>query len=171
MAKNFDSMEDSNRSSNASIHDISDPSRRTVLRGSAAVAIGSLLAGCALPGAIGAKLAEPDVPVVAVVGDGGFMYTVQELMTAIELQLPIPVIIWNNDCLAMIRDGMDANDIPRMAIHPLAPDFPKLAQAFGCQSAAPNSKAELVECVKRALADKGPTLIVINEDSGWLTAE
>lgn len=127
--------------------------------------------GCALPGAIGAKLAEPDVPVVAVVGDGGFMYTVQELMTAIELQLPIPVIIWNNDCLAMIRDGMDANDIPRMAIHPLAPDFPKLAQAFGCQSAAPNSKAELVECVKRALADKGPTLIVINEDSGWLTAE
>ena len=124
--------------------------------------------GCALPGAIGAKLAEPDVPVVAVVGDGGFMYTVQELMTAIELQLSIPVIIWNNDCLAMIRDGMDDNDIPRMAVSPLAPDFSGLAKAFGCQSAAPSGRAEFAETVRQALTGTGPTLIVINEDAGWL---
>jgi 5-guanidino-2-oxopentanoate decarboxylase len=127
--------------------------------------------GCAMPDAIGAKLAAPDVPVVAVVGDGGFMYTVQELMTAVEEKLPLPVIIWNNNCLAMIRDGMDSNQIPRMAVQPQAPDFPALATAFGCHSAAPQSRADLADCVTRALAADGPTLIVVNEDSDWLLAE
>ena len=127
--------------------------------------------GCALPGAIGAKLAQPDLPVVAVVGDGGFMYTMQELMTAVEHQLPLPVIIWNNDCLAMIRDGMDDNNIPRVAISPLAPDFDQLALAFGCQSMRPDSRAELADCVGQALENPGPTLIIIDEDSSWLVAE
>jgi thiamine pyrophosphate-dependent acetolactate synthase large subunit-like protein len=124
--------------------------------------------GCAMPDAIGAKLAAPEVPVIAVVGDGGFMYTVQELMTAIEQRLPLPVVIWNNNCLAMIRDGMDDNAIPRIAIEPQAPDFHALAKAFGCQSAAPQSRAELAECVTRALTAGRPTLIVIDEGSGWL---
>lgn len=124
--------------------------------------------GCAMPGAIGAKLAAPERPVVAVVGDGGFMYTVQELMTAIEMRLPIPIIIWNNDCLAMIRDGMDDNDIPRMAINPQAPDFPGLAKAFGCASVVPQSREALADAVSTALAGDGPTLIVVNEGSGWL---
>jgi 5-guanidino-2-oxopentanoate decarboxylase len=61
--------------------------------------------GCALPGAIGSKLALPDRTAVALVGDGGFMFTVNELATAVEEKLSIPIVIWHNHSYAMIRDG------------------------------------------------------------------
>jgi thiamine pyrophosphate-dependent acetolactate synthase large subunit-like protein len=59
--------------------------------------------GCGLPDAIGAKLALPDTPVVTFAGDGGFMFTVQELVTAAELGLPLPIILWNNESPGSIR--------------------------------------------------------------------
>ena len=90
--------------------------------------------GCALPDAIGAKLALPEIPVVALVGDGGFMFTVNELATAVEEELCIPIIIWHNHSYAMIRDGMRKRDIPEIGVNPRAPDFVKLADAFGCMA-------------------------------------
>ena len=88
--------------------------------------------GCALPGAIGAKLASPQTPVVALVGDGGFMFTVNEVATAVEEELCIPIIIWHNHSYAMIRDGMVKRGIPQIGVNPRAPDFIKMAEAFGC---------------------------------------
>jgi 5-guanidino-2-oxopentanoate decarboxylase len=124
--------------------------------------------GCALPGAIGAKLAMPDLPVVALVGDGGFMFTVQELMTAIETKLTIPIIIWNNDSLAMIRDGFDLRGIPRIGVNQLNPDFVKLAEAFGCAGERVENRDDFNNAVTRALAAQGPTVIEVREGASWL---
>ena len=60
----------------------------------------------ALPNAIGAKLALPDRPVTVLVGDGGFMFTMPELVTAAELGLSMPIVIWENGGLKQIQDDM-----------------------------------------------------------------
>ena len=124
--------------------------------------------GCALPSAIGAKIACPDTPVVAVAGDGGFMFTVQELMTAAELRLPIPVVIWNDEGYGMIRHGMDAAGIARTADSPCTPDFARLAEGFRCRFARPQSGEEFAATVTAALSAGAPTLIVVDEGAGWL---
>lgn len=125
--------------------------------------------GCALPGAVGAKLACPDRTVVALVGDGGFMFTVNELATAVEEGLSIPIIIWHNDSYAMIRDGMKKRGIPEIGVNPRAPDFVKLADAFGCPGVAVDSEAGLRRALDDARAHAGPSLIVARENDAWLT--
>ena len=124
--------------------------------------------GCALPGAIGAKLALPDRAVVALVGDGGLLFTLQELATAVEEQLCIPIILWNNDSLAMIRDGMIKRGIPEIGVNPKNPDFIKIAEGFGCSTATPGTLDEFAVCVRDALTCDGPTLIEVREDASWL---
>ena len=124
--------------------------------------------GCALPGAIGAKIALPDRPVVALVGDGGFLFTIQELATAVEEALSIPIILWNNDSLAMIRDGMIQRGIPQIGVNPRNPDFMKIAEGFGCRTARPESPASFASAVDEALQASVPTLIEIRENSEWL---
>jgi len=124
--------------------------------------------GCALPGAIGAKLALPDRTTVALVGDGGFMFTVNELATAVEEKLTIPVIIWHNHSYAMIRDGMTKRGIPEIGVNPRAPDFIKLAGAFGCPGCSVANHAGFQQAMHDALKHHGPSLIVVHEDDDWL---
>ncbi len=124
--------------------------------------------GCALPGAIGAKIAFPDRPIVALVGDGGFLFTIQELATAVEEELGIPIILWNNDSLAMIRDGMVKRGIPEIGVNPRNPDFIKIAEGFGCHQARPDSIGAFQDAVKSALAAATPTLIEVREGADWL---
>ncbi len=125
--------------------------------------------GCALPGAIGAKLARPEKTVVALVGDGGFMFTVNELATAVEEGLTIPVIIWHNHSYAMIRDGMVKRGIPEIGVNPIAPNFIKLAEAFGCPGVEVNSEAEFREAFQAAGKHAGPSLIIAAENDAWLS--
>ncbi len=124
--------------------------------------------GCALPGAIGARLARPETPVVALVGDGGFMFTVNELATAAEERLSIPIIIWHNHSYAMIRDGMVKRGIPQIGVNPKAPDFVKLAEAFGCPGVQVDSEATFRQALDDALGYAGPSLIVAFENDAWL---
>ena len=124
--------------------------------------------GCALPGAIGAKIAFPDRPVVALLGDGGFLFTIQELATAVEEELTIPIILWNNDSLAMIRDGMVKRGIPEIGVNPKNPDFIKVAEGFGCATESPSSLEEFDLAVAHALTAKGPTVIEVHENADWL---
>jgi len=124
--------------------------------------------GCALPGAIGAKIALPDRSVVALVGDGGFLFTIQELATAVEEGLGIPVILWNNDSLAMIRDGMVKRGIPEIGVNPKNPDFIKVAEGFGCRTAQPQSIEAFAAEVAAALKVGVPTVIEIRENAEWL---
>lgn len=124
--------------------------------------------GCALPDAIGAKLAAAQKTVLALVGDGGFMFTVNELATAVEEQLSIPIIIWHNHSYAMIRDGMTKRGIAEIGVNPVAPDFVKLAEAFGCPGTRVDSEVGFRQALRAAVAHAGPSLIIVMENDAWL---
>lgn len=127
--------------------------------------------GCALPDAIGAKIAVPETPVVVLVGDGGFLFTIQELATAVEeeLELAIPIVLWNNDSLAMIRDGMVERAIPETGVNPKNPDFIKIAEGFGCHALRPDNMDAFTDAVDVALSATEPTVIEVREDADWLS--
>jgi thiamine pyrophosphate-dependent acetolactate synthase large subunit-like protein len=124
--------------------------------------------GFALPMAIGAKIGAPRRPVIAVAGDGGVMFTVNELATAAEERVALPVIVWNNDALKAIADGMDERQIPRIGVEPRSPDFLRLAESLGCHANRPASAAQLGKSVHDALIADRPTLIEVRQDSPWL---
>ena len=115
--------------------------------------------GFALPAAIGAKIAQPERAVVALAGDFGLQFTLQELMTAVELGLSLPVIVWNNAALGQIRDDMQAAGIPAVGVIARNPDFVAVARAFGAEGIRATGPAELTESIRGALSRKGPTLI------------
>ena len=124
--------------------------------------------GCAVPGAIGAKIAKAETPVVALVGDGGLMFTVNEVATAVEERLSIPIIVWHNNSFAMIRDGMVKRGIPQIGVNPEAPDFVKLAEAFGCPGIEVCDQESFIDAIAEAFNYPGPSIIVVMEDSEWL---
>ena len=124
--------------------------------------------GNALPNGIGAKLACPNSPVVVLAGDGGFMFTMPELLTAVDLSLSLPVIIWENGGLKQIQDDMDAVDISRVGVEGVNPDFVSLAKACHCEGIYADTKAKFIEGVKRALEVSVPTLILVRENDKWL---
>ena len=124
--------------------------------------------GCGLPDAIGAKLALPDVPVVTFVGDGGFMFTVQELVTAAELKLALPIILWNNDGLKQIEDGMTQRGIEPVGVNGINPDFVALAQACRCHALTIDSAQGLKDAIDAAFKSDRPTVIEVNESASWL---
>lgn len=126
--------------------------------------------GVALPMAIGAKIGAPHRPVIAVAGDGGLMFTVNELATAAEERLALPVIVWNNDALKEIADQMDRRQIPRVGVEPKSPDFLGLARSLGCHATRAESAQHLASSLRDALAADRPTLIEVREDSPWLAA-
>jgi 5-guanidino-2-oxopentanoate decarboxylase len=125
--------------------------------------------GYAMPAAIGAKIARPDRAVVAVCGDGGFLFTVQELGTAAELGLPLPILIWNNDAFGQIAQNMRDVGIPEIAVKQKNPDFQTLAAAYGIRAVRPDSLKGIEAALREAFAAKGPTLIEVREDSAFLT--
>lgn len=125
--------------------------------------------GYALPAAIGGKLAAPERAVMVIVGDGGFQFTLQELGTAVEQRLPMAIILWNNDSLAQIRDGMLSRDIPTIGVNQHNPDFLKLAEAYGCLTARPDSLAALQQAVRDAHEAQLPTVIEVRESAAFLS--
>lgn len=124
--------------------------------------------GCALPNAIGAKLGQPERPVAVLVGDGGFMFTLQELITAVELQLALPIIIWNNNGFKQIKDDMLTRGIPPIGVQGMNPDFIMLAKAFGARGVRPKSVGELESAVADGLEANVPTIIELVEGDAWL---
>ena len=125
--------------------------------------------GYAVPAAIGGQIACPDRPTIAIVGDGGFLFTMQELGTAVELGLPLPILVWNNDAFGQIAYGMNKRDIPELGVRQRNPDYLALARAFGAEAVRPDSLSALQEAISAALSAKGPTLIEVREDSSFLS--
>ena len=115
--------------------------------------------GFALPAAIGAKVAQPERAVVALAGDFGVQFTLQELVTAVELQLPLPVVVWNNEALAQIRDDMLAAGIEPVGVAGRNPDFQALAAACGAAGCRVRGPEALTQGVRAALEARGPTLL------------
>ncbi|AYC32501.1 5-guanidino-2-oxopentanoate decarboxylase [Pseudomonas cavernae] len=116
--------------------------------------------GYGLPAGIGAKFGAPARPGLVLVGDGGFLYTAQELATAVEeLDSPLVVLLWNNDALGQIRDDMLGLDIEPVGVLPRNPDFAGLGRAFGCTVKQPQSLDELEGDLRAGFGHPGVTLI------------
>lgn len=126
---------------------------------SASTGFGTL--GYALPAGIGACLAEPDVPTVVVVGDGGFMFTLSELATAVASGCAPVIVVWNNDGYREIRDAMLSLDIVPVGVDHPAPDLVALARAFGCRADKAKSFAAFADLLSNHQAGL-PTLIVLD---------
>ena len=115
--------------------------------------------GYALPAAIGAKVAQPARAVVALAGDFGLQFTSQELMSAVELDLSLPIIVWNNEALGQIRDDMRAAGIAPIGVVGRNPDFIALAAACGAAGVRVHTAAALGAALRTALGRSGPTLV------------
>lgn len=124
--------------------------------------------GWSLPAAIGAKLARPKQPVVSIIGDAGILFSIQELSSAANLRLPLPILLWNNDGLGQIRDDMIERKMPEIGVTPENPDYQMLAIAFGCRAVKPGSLKEVAEALKSALTADRPTLIEVRQDARFL---
>ena len=119
--------------------------------------------GYALPAAIGARIAAPDRAVVALAGDFGFQFTSQELATAVELELSLPIVLWNNHALGQIRDDMRAARIAPTGVVGRNPDFQALAAAYGAHAVRIRDADHLAKEMEAALRRRGPTLLEAQE--------
>jgi len=104
-------------------------------------------------------IAEPNRPALALAGDFGFQFTSQELATAVELQLSLPIAIWNNSALGQIRDDMVAAHIPPTGVIGHNPDFLALARAYGAHAERARGPEQLTAAIRSALQRRGPTLV------------
>ncbi|HEY2996362.1 MAG TPA: thiamine pyrophosphate-binding protein [Methylomirabilota bacterium] len=119
---------------------------------------GSASLGYAVPAAIGAKVARPERAVIAVCGDGGFMYSVNELATAVKYRLPIVFLVLNDNRFGAIQ-WLQELIFKRSGEAELAnPDFVALAHAFGAYGERVDV-GSLTSAIQRALAADGPTVI------------
>ena len=130
----------------------------------AATGYGTL--GYGLPASLGAQIAKPDLPVIALVGDGGIMFTLSELATAVEYQLPVIILLWHNHGYEEIRHYMDKHNVERLGVDIQAPDFIAVAKGFGCATARIGKPAELTEALNARPINK-PYLLEIDADK-WL---
>jgi acetolactate synthase-1/2/3 large subunit len=126
--------------------------------------------GWAMPAAIGAKLACPQRPVIALVGDGDFMMTMQELSFLAQYEVPVVVIVANNRGWMAIKDLQYdvlgegcafGNDFERSG-EPYSPDFEQVARAFGVAAETISQPGELGGALKRALEGGKPALISVD---------
>jgi acetolactate synthase-1/2/3 large subunit len=126
--------------------------------------------GYGLPAAIGAQMAAPQRPVVALLGDGGMQFTLAELGSAVEAEAPIIILLWNNGGYGEIKRYMKNRDIPLLGVDLHTPDFLRIARAFGCKAARAANFADLRDLLLAAASAPGPTLIEVLEAAAFLQA-
>jgi acetolactate synthase-1/2/3 large subunit len=118
--------------------------------------------GSGFPTALGAKVAHPDKPVVAITGDGGFMFGVQELATAVQFNIGVVTLVFNNNAYGNVRRDQRMRFDGRVVAADLVnPDFVKLAESFGVASSRVTSPDHFKPALEKALAHGGPSLIVV----------
>ena len=117
--------------------------------------------GFALPAAIGSKFAVPDSPAVAIIGDAGVMFTIQDLMTAVEHNISVIVIVFNDRGYGVERRHQDHLYGRRSGVELLPPDFVALAHAFGARGMLINDLDKLGNAIDDALNHEGPVLIEV----------
>ena len=117
--------------------------------------------GFGLPAAIGAQVANPDKKVLAIVGDGGFQMTFQELMLIKEYNLPVKIFIINNSYLGMVRQWQELFHEKRYSSVDLSynPDFIKIGEAYGIKSIQLTNKKDLKKHLKKIL-ESGEAVLV-----------
>lgn len=118
--------------------------------------------GYGIPAAIGAQIANPDKKVIAIVGDGGFQMTQQELILLKQYSLPVKVIILNNNALGMVRQWQELFHNKRFSQIDLSinPDFMKLADAYGIESLKISDRSSL-SSIEEAIKNNKPMVIEV----------
>jgi acetolactate synthase I/II/III large subunit len=118
--------------------------------------------GASFPIGLGAKLAQPARAVVSVIGDGGFLYNSQELATAVKYQIPIIIVLFNDNAYGnVLRAQQEEFDGHVLGTQLHNPDFVQLAQSYGVQAARAHGAAELAQALRVAVAAGEPTLIEV----------
>ncbi|NYS59340.1 5-guanidino-2-oxopentanoate decarboxylase [Vreelandella salicampi] len=123
--------------------------------------------GYGLPAALGAALACPEHPVVALVGDGGLQFVLGELATARDLPYPVAVVIWNNQGYDEIRRYMAMHEVPQLGVNLTAPDFADLARAYTCRYRAVGDPASLGKALAQ-LGDADSPLLIEVDAAAWM---
>ena len=118
--------------------------------------------GFALPAALGCKIGAPDREVIAVIGDGGFQMTIQELGTIFQTQAAVKIVILNNDFLGMVRQWQQLFFDKRYASTELVnPDFITISKGYRIESRRVEKRDELNQSVKEMLDYNGPYLLEV----------
>ncbi len=117
--------------------------------------------------ALGVKVAHPDKAVVSIAGDGGFMFGVQELATAVQYGISVVTVLFNNGSYGNVRRDQMQRYAGRLIGSELVnPDFVRLAESFGAMGLRVNSPAELKGALERALGENGPVIIEVPLETG-----
>lgn len=125
-------------------------------------AMGSGTIGFGLPAAIGAKLAKPDRQVLALCGDGGFLFSCQELSTAVKHQVAIVVLLFNDNAFGIVDYGQRKEGQLFGDEALVNPDFTALAESFGAEAERVDSLEQIGEVVEKALTRNRLTVIEVS---------
>ncbi len=115
--------------------------------------------GFALPAAIGSAIAEPERPVLAFTGDGGLMMCTAELGTAVQNKCKLVLVVFNDECLTLIRAKQRRRQLPNAGIDFSPADFATIARGFGCSAFRVERPDELRPAIAAAFAADGPAVI------------
>jgi acetolactate synthase-1/2/3 large subunit len=119
--------------------------------------------GFALPAAIGAKFGTPDRDVIAIIGDGGFQMTLQELGTIMQTGIGVKIVILNNHFLGMVRQWQELFNQRRYSFVDIqSPDFVRLASAYGIPGQYVEERKDLGIALKEMMETKGPYLLEVS---------
>ena len=124
--------------------------------------------GYGFPAAMGAQMAFPDRQVIAIVGDGGFQMTLNDLATVVQYRVPVKIAIINNRALGMVRQWQEIFFEKRYCDIDLdfAPDFVKLAEAYGIRGARVEHRTDVADAIEDFLSDREPRLLDVWVDPG-----
>lgn len=120
--------------------------------------------GWSMPAAIGAKISQPNRNVVSLCGDGGFMFTAQELATAVKYEMGLPVVVVNNEQFGVVARNQERNYGRTIGVNISNPDFVQFAESFGARGRRLTDPAQLPSALNEAFAADSPTLIEIPAD-------
>ena len=134
--------------------------------------------GWSYPAALGARLARPDAPVMALVGDGDFLMTVQELATAVQYDIPVVAVVFNNQGWQAIRDlqilafgdGADYGVMFEQDDRPISPHIADIARAFGAHSRRVTEAQDVAGALAEALASGRPAVVEVMIDANLGTS-
>ena len=124
--------------------------------------------GYGLPAAIGAMIGSK-APVVSLIGDGGIQFTIAELICAAELELPLIVLLWNNQGYGEIRRYMEEGGLPLIGVNIKTPNFEPLAAGFGAGYRRITAKQQLLAALKEDIIGKQPVIYEVDEADEFLT--
>ena len=123
--------------------------------------------GYGLPAAIGAMVGS-NLPVVSLIGDGGIQFTIAELICAAELELPLIILLWNNQGYGEIRRYMEEGGLPLIGVNIKTPNFEPLAAGFGAGYRRITDKQQLLESLQSDIKGKQPIIYEIDEADEFL---